>query len=592
MNTKTIKFDLNKYKLYEKIKAKQGDTKSRFLLFQLLDGSIPFNLKNRSVRAYMIKPDGREIFNDLIVNNYNLGYCTLELTNQVLAAQGIVKIELMVTEGDKKLTSSVFELEVVKSINSEKSIVSTNEFTALLNGLAALSEYDNYKNSVKEMEINKANKAEVEEKFISVEEKIKNNSEQLDNIIQKDNSIVINPKFPPEGYTACKMDGVSDDTQAFQSLINNFSNIALPEGTLRFTHLTLNSNTRITGLGINKTILNPLKTDNINAISLSVGPNVNINLDNFSLIGNDENLNQNGLYFNATASVESPYHGGLWLSRFSNIIIKNFKGTQLVLSAGSNGLLPHQGLVFERVECSAHSNVTTSKALTVQGQSEQILWLQCAFSGEGSSDVVSEFITTSGGDVGGGSQTFLQCYFGNGKTGVKLERSKYVKFSNCYLENLEVGHTSNKSCEHIIFENSNYQLVKKCHNGIDSASEILLYKNVLIGCTTLIDGWGVFTHKDNKGCDVVVNERRDRNIELNQLTVDSLYTRVNNNDTLLNLSSKVLYDEILLTAWNENGFIINTGGNIDVKNSITINHLETVILKRISDKWIIISKTL
>ena len=183
MNTKTIKFDLNKYKLYEKIKAKQGDTKSRFLLFQLLDGSIPFNLKNRSVRAYMIKPDGREIFNDLIVNNYNLGYCTLELTNQVLAAQGIVKIELMVTEGDKKLTSSVFELEVVKSINSEKSIVSTNEFTALLNGLAALSEYDNYKNSVKEMEINKANKAEVEEKFISVEEKIKNNSEQLEHMI-------------------------------------------------------------------------------------------------------------------------------------------------------------------------------------------------------------------------------------------------------------------------------------------------------------------------------------------------------------------------------------------------------------------------
>lgn len=180
MNTKTIKFDLNKFKLYEKIKAKQGDTKSRFLLFQLLDGSAPFNLKNRSVRAYMIKPDGKEIFNDLIVNNYNLGYCTLELTNQVLAVPGTLKIELMVTEGDKKLTSSVFELEVVKSINSEKSIVSTNEFTALLNGLAALSEYDNYKNSVKEMEINKANKAEVEEKFISVEEKIKNNSEQLE----------------------------------------------------------------------------------------------------------------------------------------------------------------------------------------------------------------------------------------------------------------------------------------------------------------------------------------------------------------------------------------------------------------------------
>ena len=217
MNTKTIKFDLNKYKLYEKIKAKQGDTKSRFLLFQLLDGSIPFNLKNRSVRAYMIKPDGREIFNDLIVNNYNLGYCTLELTNQVLAAQGIVKIELMVTEGDKKLTSSVFELEVVKSINSEKSIVSTNEFTALLNGLAALSEYDNYKNSVKEMEINKANKAEVEEKFGEV-------YEQLDNITP------YKTEFINVILIGCDNTGVNDCTSILQEYIDNGYSLFFPEG--------------------------------------------------------------------------------------------------------------------------------------------------------------------------------------------------------------------------------------------------------------------------------------------------------------------------------------------------------------------------
>ena len=150
MLIKPIKFDLNKYRLYEKLKAKQGDTESRFLLFQLLDGSLPFNLENRSVRAYMIKPDGKEVFNDLIINDRIKGYCTLELTNQVLASPGIVKLELMVTEGTKKLTSSVFELEVDKSINSEKSIVSTNEFTALLNGLASLNEYDNYKNEIKD----------------------------------------------------------------------------------------------------------------------------------------------------------------------------------------------------------------------------------------------------------------------------------------------------------------------------------------------------------------------------------------------------------------------------------------------------------
>ena len=37
MNTKTIKLDINK-KLYETITAKQRDTKSRFILFNLYDG--------------------------------------------------------------------------------------------------------------------------------------------------------------------------------------------------------------------------------------------------------------------------------------------------------------------------------------------------------------------------------------------------------------------------------------------------------------------------------------------------------------------------------------------------------------------------
>lgn len=171
MNTKIIKLDLNR-RLYDKIIAKQGDTKSRFLLFQLLDGSIPFYLTNRSVRAYMIKPDGKEIFNDLIINNYSLGYCTLELTNQVLAVAGTVKIELMVTEEDRKLTSYVFELEVIKSINSEKSIVSTNEFTALLNGLSSLSEYDNYKNEI----------AAARDGEVNLLTKVKKIDEQLDTI--------------------------------------------------------------------------------------------------------------------------------------------------------------------------------------------------------------------------------------------------------------------------------------------------------------------------------------------------------------------------------------------------------------------------
>lgn len=148
MNTKIIKFDLNK-NLYDTLIAKQGDTKSRFLLFNLLDGSIPFSLENRSVRVYAIKPDRTEVFNDLIITDAAKGYCILELTTQMLAVAGTVKLELMVIEGEKKLTSNIFYMDVKKSINSEKAVVSTNEFGTLLTALASLDEYDNYKNEIK-----------------------------------------------------------------------------------------------------------------------------------------------------------------------------------------------------------------------------------------------------------------------------------------------------------------------------------------------------------------------------------------------------------------------------------------------------------
>ncbi len=140
MNTKIIKFDINK-NLYDTLLAKQGDTKSRFLLFNLLDGSIPFSLENRSVRVYAIKPDKTEVFNDLIITDAAKGYCVLELTTQMLAVAGTVKLELMVIEEDKKLTSNVFYMDVKESINSEKAVVSTNEFGALL---TALQDVDNW----------------------------------------------------------------------------------------------------------------------------------------------------------------------------------------------------------------------------------------------------------------------------------------------------------------------------------------------------------------------------------------------------------------------------------------------------------------
>ena len=147
MITKVINVNLHQ-PIYEKLTAKQGDIASRYLLFHLLDGDKPFDLSNRTVRVYAIKPDKTEIFNDLAINDASKGYCTLELTSQCLASAGVVKMELYISESGKVLTSIPFELEVIPCINTDNGVISTNEFSALEVALSSLQGYDNLRREI------------------------------------------------------------------------------------------------------------------------------------------------------------------------------------------------------------------------------------------------------------------------------------------------------------------------------------------------------------------------------------------------------------------------------------------------------------
>ena len=213
MITKVIKFDINK-NLYNTLIAKQGDTKSRFLLFNLLDGSIPFSLENRSVRVYAVKPDRTEVFNDLIITDAAKGYCILELTTQMLAVAGTVRLELMVIEEEKKLTSNIFYMDVKESINSEKAVVSTNEFGALLTALSSLNEYDNYKREIAAARDGEAN----------LLTKVKKIDEQLEHIATE---------YNVKDYGA-KGDDKTDDSDSIRRCIADLPNsnfiLKFPEG--------------------------------------------------------------------------------------------------------------------------------------------------------------------------------------------------------------------------------------------------------------------------------------------------------------------------------------------------------------------------
>ena len=160
--------------MFETITAKQGDTKSRFILFNLYDGPIQFDLTGRTVRVYGEKKDNTTIFNDLVINDAKKGYCTLELTNQMLAVEGMNELELVIFEGEKRLSTMPFILNVVGSKYSEDAIVSTNEFTALMNALKTVSNIDN-----------KAEKKDVDELSSQLEKDVEELSSQLDTIVHE-----------------------------------------------------------------------------------------------------------------------------------------------------------------------------------------------------------------------------------------------------------------------------------------------------------------------------------------------------------------------------------------------------------------------
>lgn len=123
--------------------AQQGDT-ARVLTFNILDNGVPFSLTGKTVRAKIVKPDNTKCYNDLTITNATNGECTLKLTNQILAVAGKVNCQLAIKEGEELLSTIIFPIGVEPSIDISGAVESSNEFTALENGLTKLDEWDKY----------------------------------------------------------------------------------------------------------------------------------------------------------------------------------------------------------------------------------------------------------------------------------------------------------------------------------------------------------------------------------------------------------------------------------------------------------------
>ncbi|EOU1465749.1 MBL fold metallo-hydrolase [Clostridium perfringens] len=174
LNPKIIDINVDK-KYLKKLVAKQGDVKSRYLLFRFFNDYGVINLKKASVIIYIDKPDGTQIFNNLTIDNIN-NLAMLELTTQALAIPGILKCELFINEDESILSNIPFEIEVIKTLKKDSAIESTNEFSALTEALKKVTGIDNL---YRDVEKNSNDIASLEVNLDYTTEKAEDNTETI-----------------------------------------------------------------------------------------------------------------------------------------------------------------------------------------------------------------------------------------------------------------------------------------------------------------------------------------------------------------------------------------------------------------------------
>lgn len=132
LDNHTLIFNLDKTFNLFNLSAKQFDTdNARSFTFQFIQNNTSFSLNGINVKVGGIKPDGKKIFNDVKIIDVENGIVELDLTSQMLTANGVLKLEFIFMKDNIRLSSYPFEINIVPSVTNFNAIISSDEFGAL-----------------------------------------------------------------------------------------------------------------------------------------------------------------------------------------------------------------------------------------------------------------------------------------------------------------------------------------------------------------------------------------------------------------------------------------------------------------------------
>lgn len=146
MYKQKIKMEVNKPYLLP-VTMKQSDT-GRVLNITLKDNGATYDLNGKVIKLYGRKSDSTIVFKATEIIDYDNGIVNINFTNQMLAKEGDLLLELVILNSDEKLISTIpFIVTVIKSVRdkeSDSTIVeeSQNDITAFEEALAEITGYE------------------------------------------------------------------------------------------------------------------------------------------------------------------------------------------------------------------------------------------------------------------------------------------------------------------------------------------------------------------------------------------------------------------------------------------------------------------
>ena len=127
LDNQTLIFNLDKTFNLFNLSAKQFDTdNARSFTFQFIQNNTPFSLNGINVKVGGVKPDGKKIFNDVQIIDSTNGIVELDLTSQMLAVNGVLKLEFIFMKDNIRLSSYPFEINIVPSITNFNAVISSD----------------------------------------------------------------------------------------------------------------------------------------------------------------------------------------------------------------------------------------------------------------------------------------------------------------------------------------------------------------------------------------------------------------------------------------------------------------------------------